>query len=152
MHISRIILIVAAVVFGAQFVPAQMPASSPETIAIKQTALDYIEGWYEANSERMERSLHPDLVKRLVYVDAKSGKNAVQETSALALVQKTKAGGGSYIPPEKRLKEVIVLDVFQNAATVKVVAATWVDYMHIVKWNSRWVILNVLWERNDQSK
>ena len=26
--------------------------------AIKQTALDYIEGWYEVNAERMERSLH----------------------------------------------------------------------------------------------
>jgi len=27
---------------------------------IKQTALDYIEGWYEGNAERMERALHPE--------------------------------------------------------------------------------------------
>jgi hypothetical protein len=27
--------------------------------AIKQAALDYIEGWYEGNAERMERSVRP---------------------------------------------------------------------------------------------
>lgn len=34
--------------------------------AIRQTALDYIEGWYEGNAERMERALHPELAKRIV--------------------------------------------------------------------------------------
>ncbi len=29
--------------------------------AITATALDYAEGWYEGNAERMERALHPDL-------------------------------------------------------------------------------------------
>ena len=29
--------------------------------AIKKTALDYGEGWYEGSAERMERALHPDL-------------------------------------------------------------------------------------------
>jgi hypothetical protein len=41
---------------------AQSPA---DAAAIKQTALDYIEGWYEGNAERMERSLHPELAKRI---------------------------------------------------------------------------------------
>jgi putative lumazine-binding protein len=35
---------------------------------IKQTALDYIEGWYEADAVRMERALHPDLAKRIVRI------------------------------------------------------------------------------------
>jgi len=25
-------------------------------------------------------------------------------------------------------------------------AGPWVDYMHMVRWQGRWVILNVLWE------
>jgi hypothetical protein len=33
---------------------------------IRQTTLDYIEGWYNGDPERMERSLHPDLAKRIV--------------------------------------------------------------------------------------
>lgn len=41
---------------------------------------------------------------------------------------------------------VRVLDVYGNAASVRVQAATWVDYMHMAKSNGRWVIVNVLWE------
>lgn len=26
--------------------------------------------------------------------------------------------------------------------------ATWIDYMHLAKWNGRWVIVNVLWEND----
>ncbi len=35
--------------------------TSADSAAIRQAALDYIEGWYEGNAERMERALHPDL-------------------------------------------------------------------------------------------
>ena len=34
----------------------------------------------------------------------------------------------------------------ENAASVKIVAADWVDYLHLAKYNGRWVIVNVLWE------
>ena len=43
---------------------AQTTASNADAAAIRQTALDYIEGWYEGNAERMERALHPELAKR----------------------------------------------------------------------------------------
>jgi hypothetical protein len=36
-----------------------------ETVAIKQIALDYREGWYECNPKRMDDAVHPDLVKRI---------------------------------------------------------------------------------------
>ena len=38
------------------------------------------------------------------------------------------------------------LDVFGNAATVKIVANEWIDYLHVSKIDGRWVIVNVLWE------
>jgi hypothetical protein len=49
-------------------------------------------------------------------------------------------------PPANQQKDVTVLDVFGNAATAKVIANDWIDYLHLVKWNDRWVIVNVLWE------
>jgi hypothetical protein len=27
----------------------------------------------------------------------------------------------------------------------------WIDYMHMAKWNGRWVIVNVLWELKPQA-
>lgn len=128
---------------------AQTPAD-PE--AIKQTALDYIEGWYEGNAERMERSLHPELAKRMVYTASETGRNQLNQMSAMTLVQATRAGYGRNTPEDKQQRDVVILDVFENAASVKVVAADWVDYLHMAKWNDRWVIVNVLWELKPSKK
>lgn len=121
---------------------AQTPA---EASALKQTALDYIEGWYEGNAERMERALHPELAKRIVRTNAE-GNSRLDQMSAMTLVQATKRGGGKQTPTEKQQKDVTILDVYENAASVKVVASDWIDYLHMAKFNGRWVIVNVLWE------
>src|SRR6185369_2002099 len=119
--------------------------SAGDAAAIKQTALDYIEGWYEGNAERMERALHPDLAKRIVNTNPQ-GRSQLGQMSAMGLVQGVKRGGGKDTPKEKQQKEVTILDVFGNTASVKVVASDWVDYLHVAKFNGRWVIINVLWE------
>ena len=39
-----------------------------------------------------------------------------------------------------------MLDVYENAASAKIIAATWIDYLHLARWNGQWKIVNVLWE------
>ncbi len=132
--------------------PAAATPSATDAAAIKQTALDYIEGYYEGNAERMERALHPELAKRIVRTDPKTGRSGLGQMSAMSLVQGTRNGGGKETPKEQQQKDVTILDVYENAASVKVVASGWVDYMHMAKWNGRWVIVNVLWELKPQKK
>jgi hypothetical protein len=124
--------------------------SEAELAAIKQTALDYCESWYEGNPEKMERALHPDLAKRIVRTDAKSNRSRLDQMSAMGLMQGVRSGFGKNTPKEKQLKDVFVLDVFGNTASVKAVMSDWIDYMHIAKSNGRWVIVNVLWEMKPQ--
>jgi hypothetical protein len=93
----------------------------------------------------MERALHPELAKRIVRTNAE-GRSALGQMSAMSLVQGTRAGGGRDIPRDQQQKDVTILDIFQNAASVKVVASGWVDYLHVAEWNGRWAIVNVLWE------
>jgi Putative lumazine-binding len=146
------LVVFALLAFGFAVIPASAQvqptkdASQTENEAIKQTALDYIEGWYEGNAERMERALHPELAKRIVRTDPKSGRSNLGQMSAMSLVQGTRRGGGKETPKEKQQKDVTILDVFENSASVKVVASEWIDYLHVAKWNGRWVIVNVLWE------
>jgi hypothetical protein len=64
----------------------------------------------------------------------------------MSLVQGTSRGWGRSTPKERQQKDVTILDVFENAASVKVVAADWIDYLHVAKSNGKWVIVNVLWE------
>jgi hypothetical protein len=120
--------------------------STEDLTAITQTALDYIEGFYDGDSERMERALHPELAKRIAHADPVSGRSHLAEMSALALTQVTRAKSGRPTPKAERQSDVAVLDIFENAASAKVVAAGWIDYLHLSRFNGRWVIVNVLWE------
>ena len=126
--------------------PEVQKPTDEDLAAIKQTALDYAEGWYEGSTERMERALHPDLAKRIVRSDPKTGRSRLEQMSAMGLVQGVRAGYGKSTPKEKQLKDVTILDVFENVASVKAVMSGWIDYMHMAKVNGRWVIVNVLWE------
>ena len=49
--------------------------SPSDNAAITKTALDYIEGWYTGDAVRMERALHPELAKRMISTDLKTGRS-----------------------------------------------------------------------------
>ena len=119
--------------------------TAADSTAIRQTALDYIEGYYAGDGTRMERSLHPELAKRIVRTN-EQGRSQLSNMSAMSLVLGTRAGGGNDTPAAERRKDVTILDIYQNAASAKIYASGWVDYLHLAKWNGRWVIVNVLWE------
>lgn len=131
---------------------AQTTEANPEAAAIRQTALDYIEGWYEGNAERMERALHPELAKRIVRTNPQNNQSRLDQMSALTLLLGTRRGGGKDTPKDRQQKDVTVLDVYQNAASVKIVASDWIDYLHVAKFGGRWVIVNVLWELKPNPK
>ena len=59
---------------------------------------------------------------------------------------------GRPTPKEKQQKDVTILDLFENAACVKIVATDWIDYLHVSKFDGRWVIVNVLWEMKPVKK
>jgi hypothetical protein len=123
--------------------------SAADSSGIRQAALDYIEGYYEANAERMARAVHPELAKRIVNVDER-GRYRLGQMGAMTLVEGTRAGGGKDTPVAERRKDVTIFDIYQNAASAKVYASGWVDYLHLARWNGRWVIVNVLWELHPQ--
>jgi hypothetical protein len=137
-------LLLLPVLVPAAAVQAQSRADSA---AIHATALDYAEGWYEGNGDRMARALHPELVKRIVVRDTTTGKTMVQGMGASVLVNSTRHGYGKETAKEKQQKDVTLLDLFGNAASAKVIMAEWIDYMQLAKVDGRWLIVNVLWER-----
>ena len=120
--------------------------SAADSAGIRSAALNYIEGWYTADARRMEQALHPALAKRIVETDPKSHKSVISQMGATELIQYTRAGGGRETPAARRQADVSILDIYQGAASAKVIAADWIDYLHLARWNGRWLIVNVLWE------
>jgi hypothetical protein len=141
--IARLTLACASILCVPAVVGCQ--SSRGDSAAIRQTALDYIQGWYTADGARMERALHPELAKRIVRSDT-LGNFRLDQQSAMTLVQNTRMGGGNTTPAADRHDDVRILDVYRNAASVRVDASYWVDYLQMARWHGRWVIVNVLWE------
>jgi hypothetical protein len=136
------VLACLALALGATVAHGQAAADS---LAIRAAALDYIEGWYAGDAARMERSLHPELVKRIVGTGG--GGSTLGEMTAAQLVAATAQGGGRQTPAGRQRTDVRILDVFGNTASVRVDADAWIDYLHLARWNGEWKILNVLWEQ-----
>lgn len=118
-------------------------ADIAEDEAIKAVALDYAEGWLTGDEERMARALHPEMLKRRVVTDVLSDTRSVQELDAPTLLRATREGVGVGGGPLSF--RVAILDRHGDMAVVRVVSSLYVDYLHMVRWGDRWLILSVLW-------
>lgn len=144
--------IAVAVACGIALAGSAEAQTAADSAAIRAAALDYIEGWYTGDAARMERAVHPELAKRIVAVHPQTGATALRNMTAEELVAATAAGYGTRTPAEDRRADVRILDIFENAACVRVDANAWVDFLHIARWEDSWVIVNVLWELRPEVK
>ncbi len=120
--------------------------SDPDREAVRQAALDYVEGVYEVDATRIERSVHPDLVKRGFYIKKGETAYSFSPMTFAELVNLAKTYNKDGRVPKDAPKEVTVLDVLDQTASVKVVAVWGVDYMHLAKYDGKWMIVNILWQ------
>jgi hypothetical protein len=116
--------------------------SNDQKTAIVTVARNYMDAYYAADVAGMEKTLHPDFHKRsLQTVD---GQLEVKEDSVQSLLEGVRSGTGKNVPPGERIQQIEVLDVYKNAASVKVVTGRWIDYMHLSKLNGDWRVLDVV--------
>ncbi len=128
------------------FVPgaAAGEASEADKAAIKQTALDYVDGFYSSSPERLDKALHPNLQK-VTLRQLPDGKTMLDFNGAAANLKAYAAAGLGGKPADQRKIEVTILDVFDKIATVKIDSADFLDYAHVAKIDGQWKIINVLW-------
>jgi hypothetical protein len=139
-------LVLAVAVSAAVLTRGALAQSAADSAAIRATALDYVEGWYEGNAERMGRAVHPELVKRIIVRDTVTGRAWISNQGWGNLVAGTARGGGKNTPMAERRKDVKILDIYGNVAAVRATMSGWIDYMQMAKVDNRWQIVNVLWE------
>jgi hypothetical protein len=112
---------------------------------VRQAALDYVEGIYNVQPERIERSVHPSLVKRGFYKKDANTPYAEMPMSYEQLVNLSR----NWNKDGKRdttTKKVDVLDVLDQTAVAKVTALWGVDYMLLGKYDGTWKITQILWQ------
>ena len=111
---------------------------------VRQAALDYFEGWYDAHPARLDRAVHAELVKRSFDAD---GLGTLGEARSKAqMTEWTKDGGGSEQGPASEQEiNVEVLDVYRGTASVLVRSREYHEHLHLAQTSSGWQIVNALW-------
>jgi hypothetical protein len=114
--------------------------------AVRQAALDYVEGVYEVSPQRIERSVHPDLVKRGFYIKKGETVYSPSPMTFTELVNLAKTYNQKRTIKKDAPKEIVILDVLDQTASVKLTAVWGIDYMHLAKYDGKWMIINILWQ------
>ena len=119
-------------------------AQTDDETAVRQAALDYIEAVYNVNPAQAERSVHPDLVKRGFFIKKDETAYSPHTMTFAQLVDLSKTYNKNGSVPKDAPKEVVVYDVSDQTASVKVTAIWGIDYMHLAKYDGKWKIINIL--------
>ena len=127
---------------------ASQPQKPSDETAVRGTVADYIEGYYTGDASRVEKSLHPHYLKHMIITGVDEQLRIVDKTG-LELVQEVRTHGPSDLPVSERNEQISVLDIKDDMASVKLVAAHWMDYMTLLKSNGRWKIVSVVLRRID---
>lgn len=115
---------------------------------VERACLDYIEGFYEADTLKLKRSIQPRLYK-IGFYQRQGEKEYIfsKMTLADALFYARKD-----IAENRRMgktdspKKVEVLDVMKVTAAAKITALWGTDYLLLSKQGDKWMIEEVIWE------
>jgi hypothetical protein len=113
--------------------------------AVRQAALDYVEGVYTVQPERIQRSVHTSLDKRGFYKKEASAPYVEMPMNFDQLVNLARTWNKEG-KRDTSIKKVEVLDVLDKTAVAKVTASWGVDYMLLGKYDGTWKITQILWQ------
>jgi hypothetical protein len=133
---------IALLVHGATV----LSQSVDERERVRHAVLDYVEGVYQVEPARIERSVHPSLSKQGFWREKGKDGYTTGKMSFDALVEVAKTWNKSGKLPKDAPKEITIFDVQDQTASAKLVAAWGTDYFHLAKYDGKWMIVNVLWQ------
>ena len=122
-------------------------AQSDEEKAIRECALNYLEGWYSADTARMAQALSKDLAKKGFLVHPNTGELHISPASYDQMLQWVGQKPDQLAQDPDIKMEVHVIEVGARIAMVKTVTPDFIDYLHMAKVDGQWKIYHAVWER-----
>ena len=119
-----------------------------EKSAVEAAIADYVEGIYEVDSSRIEKSVHPELRKRGYWYNG--NEQAYRDDLDMSFSE-LRHLAATWNVSGKRANEhspkvIEVYDVNDRTASGKLTAEWGIDYFHLAKYDDGWKIVNVLWQ------
>lgn len=119
-------------------------SETPDIAAVAAVATEYFQSWFAGDGERMRAVLHPALSKRTPEHPGGPGLT-LDEDTAESMVSDTARGPRTQYEP---WQDVHVVDVAGDIATVVVRSQPFDEYLHLGRFDGRWLIINALYVRH----
>jgi hypothetical protein len=120
-----------------------MSAAADED-AVRLAVEDYVVGWFDGNAERMERALHPELVKRCRGIEG-NDPDALETLTAREMIDATAEGIGRGEDAADRRIEIKIDYLDGGIASVQCFCHRYVDLLHLIDMPEGWKIVNAAW-------
>ena len=106
------------------------------TDQVRRAVLDYAEGWFLGDGERMARALHPAFIKRRA-VDEGDGFETFDRDDLLEFIE-------NGIGVDRDCTYDIVVDhVSESIASARCVSCDYVDLLHLGRFDEGWMLIHV---------
>jgi len=120
--------------------------------AIRKVALDYVEGWYSADTTRMANALSKDLKKRGFIMNNKAKKEIIANATYPQMIKWTGQRDDQLKLNKDIELKVEILEIGERIANVKTTTPDFIDYIHLGKIDGEWKIYNAIWEWKSSRK
>ena len=110
---------------------------------------DYVDGIYLVQPERIKKSVHPELMKKGFW--RKDGNTEYDTESIMTcdqLVDLASNWNAKGTLPKDAPREIEIYDVQDQTATGKLTAQWGTDYFQLAKYDGKWMIVNIMWQRH----
>jgi len=112
--------------------------------AVRSVVMDYVEGWFDGDAGRMERALHPELVKRCRGIEG-DDPDTLETLSAREMIDATADGEGRREDAADRRIEIRIDYLSGGVASVQCFCHRYVDLLHLIDLTDGWKIVNAAW-------
>jgi hypothetical protein len=133
-----VLTLLAAVPLAAQ--------TAADSAGVREAALDYVNAIYHADTSLVYRSVRPELAKRGYWIPRNGTGYSNEPMTFAELVEVARSWNAKGRDMSASPKEVRILDILNQTASARLVAAWGVDYMHLAKYDGKWMIVNILWQ------
>ena len=123
-------------------------SQSDDKSEIEKTLLNYVEGFYEGDTLKLQKALKPKLYKFGYWKNKDTGayEFSNQMTYNKAMDYANGVREKNTVKGKEVIRKVEVLDIGHHIAAAKVTAWWGIDYMLLSKENGKWMIEQVIWE------
>lgn len=104
---------------------------------VHRAVLDYAEGWYLGERERMARALHPGFIKRRV--TSTGDFETFSRDEVLTFIEQ-----GIGVMPDAEIT-IVIDDVSDTVATARCYSSGYVDLVHLGRFSEGWRLVHVFY-------